>query len=174
MALGMQFSILLQVWGAQRGKHAQKSGYPIWCLYCDIPATFNPGKDIPLSKMQVLMPVLWQMWWAVIAIAILSFPECPLTLFCFDNILPFGGDWMGGILHPFSMSPSGHLYTHSRSSVSVDLASGDSTTPKADPKYLGGKKCLVSKSRAWIPTQTVIYRLFTCTYNYLHSIRYYK
>lgn len=165
----MQFSILLQVCGAQRRKHAQKSGYPTWCLYCDIPVTFNLGKDTPLSRIHT-----GQMWWAVRAIAILSLPECPLTLFCFDNILPFGGDWMGGILHPFSMGPSGHLYTHSRSSVCMDLAPGDSTNPKTDPKYLGGKKCQVSKGRAWIPTQVVIYRSFTCTYNYLHSIRYYK
>lgn len=153
----MQFSILLQVWGAQRGKHAQKSGYPIWCLYCDIPVTFNPGKDTPSLKCRSLMPVRWQMWWAVMAIAIFVLPRMS-SFFVLITFSPLVGTEWEEYCILFHASPSGHLYTHSRSSVSVDLASGDSTNPKADPKYLGGKNVRF-QSRAWIPTQTVIYRL---------------
>lgn len=70
---------------------------------------------------------------------------------------------MGGILHPFSMGPSGHLYTHSRSSVSVDLASGDSTNPKTDPKYLGGKNARFQKAELEFPHR----QLFT---DHLHAL----
>lgn len=111
-----------------------------------------------LSKMRVFMPVhRWQMWWAVVA-RIFVLPRMSSDPSTFDNILPFGGDWMGGILHPFFHEPQWSSI-HTQQVLCIQwLASGDSTNPKSRSKIFRGKKCPVSKSRLEF-TQTVIYRL---------------